>query len=76
MTEMSQWKQTLTAGHVNVRGVGDAAIALMIPQSTAVGSVSSKKVLRWANVNFSEHEYFEVEITEGKMIYKLCELLK
>jgi len=39
-------------------------------------SVPSKKVLHWANVCFSDHEYFKPESTEFQMNYKLCELLE
>jgi len=38
-------------------------------------SVPHKKILHWANVCFSEYEYFKDELAEFEMIYKFCELL-
>jgi len=37
-------------------------------------SVPSKIILHWANICFSEHDYFRDEQVEFSMNYKLCEL--
>jgi len=36
----------------------------------------SKKILHWAIVCFSEHEYFMTQSSEFRINYKLCELLE
>ena len=37
-------------------------------------SVPSKIILHWANIYFSEHDYFKDEQVEFSINYKLCEL--
>ena len=37
-------------------------------------SVPSKIILNWANICFSEHDYFRTEWVEFSVNYKLCEL--
>ena len=59
----------------NISSGGNVDILFIIFKLLTI-SVPSNIILHWANICFSEHDYFRAEYVEFSMNYKLCELYK